>query len=63
MATGAACSSGALRGSTTLAAIGLPEPLAQGTVRIGFGRTTTLDEVVFAAATLCNRVTALRNQS
>ncbi len=61
MATGSACSSGALRRSTTLAAIGLPDPLAQGTVRIGFGRTTTLDEVDFAAATLCSRVTALRN--
>ena len=61
VATGSACSSGALRRSTTLAAIGLPEPLAQGTVRIGFGRTTTLDEVVFAATTLCRRVAALRN--
>ena len=59
----AACSAGALRESATLAAIGLPEPLAQGTVRIGFGRTTTLDEVVFAAATLCSRVTALRNHA
>lgn len=60
MATGSACRSGALRQSTTLAAIGLPDPLAHGTVRIGFGRTTTRDEVVFAAATLSSRVTALR---
>lgn len=63
IATGSACSSGALRHSTTLAAIGLSDALAQGTVRIGFGRTTTLDEVVFAAATLRTRVTALRNQA
>ena len=61
MATGAACSGGALGRSRTLAAVGLPEALAQGAVRIGFGRTTTLDEVVFAAATIRSRVTALRN--
>ena len=63
IATGSACSSGALRQSTTLVAIGLPDPLANGTVRIGFGRTTTLDEVVFAAATLSSRVTSLRNHA
>ena len=44
LATGSACSAGALKGSETLKAIGLPNDLADGTVRIGFGRTTTLDE-------------------
>ena len=63
IATGSACSSGALRRSTTLAAIGLSDALAHGTVRIGFGRTTTLDEVIFAATTLCARVDALRNHT
>lgn len=60
MATGAACSGGAIRESTTLAAIHLPESLAQGTVRIGFGRTTTIEEVVFAATMIRSRVNALR---
>ncbi len=60
LSTGSACSSGSLRNSTTLTAIGLPEDLARGTVRIGFGRTTTLDDVLTAAAILRNRVAALR---
>ena len=63
MSTGAACSSGALRISPTLASIGLPESLAQGTIRIGFGRTTTLEDVVFAAATISRQVTALRDRT
>lgn len=60
LATGAACSSGALKGSETLKAIGLADDLADGTVRMGFGRTTTLDEVQVAADLLCDRVGMLR---
>ena len=60
LATGAACSAGALKGSETLRAIGLPDALAGGTVRMGFGRTTTLDEVRTAADLLCERVRWLR---
>ena len=60
MSTGSACSSGSLRDSLTLKAIGLPEDLARGTVRIGFGRTTTLDDILTAAALLKERVTTLR---
>ena len=60
LATGSACSAGSLKQSETLRAIGLPDDLADGTVRIGFGRTTTLDEVHIAAALLCDRVRLLR---
>ena len=60
LSTGSACSSRALRGSTTLRAISLPDDLARGTVRIGFGRTTTLTHVLTATAILCSRVAALR---
>ena len=60
MSTGSACSSGSLRTSKALEAIGLPDDLAHGTIRVGFGRTTTLDEVRTAAAVLCERVTSLR---
>ena len=63
LATGSACSSGSLKGSETLRAIGLAEDLAGGTVRIGFGRTTTLDEVQVAAALLCDRVGMLRRMA
>ena len=60
MSTGSACSAGSLKQSDTLRAIGLPDDLAQGTIRVGFGRTTTLDEVEFATALLCDRVRSLR---
>lgn len=60
MATGSACSAGSLKQSETLKAIGLPDDLAEGTIRIGFGRTTTFDEVEFAAGLLRDRVSSLR---
>ena len=60
MSTGSACSSGSLHDSLTLKAIGLQEDLARGTVRIGFGRTTTLDDILTAVALLKERVTTLR---
>lgn len=60
LATGSACSAGSLKRSETLKAIGLPDDLADGTVRIGFGRTTTLDEVRTAANLLVDHVRSLR---
>ena len=60
LATGSACSGGALKESETLKAIGLPRSLADGTVRIGFGRTTTVDEARTAAALIRERVELLR---
>ena len=60
LATGSACSAGAVKGSETLRAIGLSQDLADGTVRVGFGRTTTMEEVRMAAALLCDRVSSLR---
>lgn len=63
LATGSACSAGSLRGSATLRAISVPEPLANGTIRIGFGRTTTPEEVRTAASLLCDRVHLLRGDA
>ena len=60
LATGSACSAGAIKGSETLKAIGLPNDLANGTVRFGFGRTTTLDEVRTAANLIRHWVRFLR---
>ena len=61
LATGSACNAGSLKESTTLKAIGLSESLAGGTIRIGFGRTTTQDEVRTAAKLLRDQVKMLRN--
>ena len=62
LATGSACSGGSVKGSETLRAIGLSQDLAEGTIRIGFGRTTTLEEVQFAAHLLCEKVRSLRGR-
>lgn len=61
LSTGSACSAGSLARSETLKAIGLPDDLADGTVRIGFGRTTMPDDIRIAAGLLRERVTALRD--
>ena len=47
--TGAACHSGTTRRSDTLAAIGLDEATAVGTLRLSLGRCTTDDEIRRAA--------------
>ena len=60
LATGSACSAGSLKNSVTLKAIGLSDELASGTVRIGFGRTTTVEDVQTATALLCERVRLIR---
>ncbi len=60
LATGSACSGGSLKESETLRAIGLSNVLAAGTVRLGFGRTTTCDHVHKAAGLLCDKVRSIR---
>ena len=60
LSTGSACSAGSLKESAVLKAIGLSDEDARGTIRIGFGRTTTNDEVQTAAGLLCERIRALR---
>ena len=47
---GSACASGSGRPSHVLRALGLPDGEARGSVRIGFGRYTTLAELEDAAA-------------
>lgn len=59
LSSGAACASAKGQPSHVLAALGLPEPLARATLRIGWGRYTTTDEIDRAAAAI-NR--ALRAQ-
>lgn len=47
---GAACSSGSLDPSPVLLAMGVPEPVAHGSVRFSLSRETTVDEVEYAIA-------------
>ncbi len=49
---GSACASGSGRPSHVLRAIGLTEPKAKSSIRLGFGRYTTLEEIDIAAATI-----------
>lgn len=49
VSTNAACSSGVLQTSHVLQAIGLGNDLAESTIRVGFGRFNTLQEVEMAA--------------
>ena len=58
ISTGSACSAGAIGTSHVLAAIA-PSHVAESTVRIGIGRTTTTDEVDEAATLIGKAVAAL----
>ncbi|MCA9217729.1 MAG: cysteine desulfurase [Planctomycetales bacterium] len=50
--TGSACHSGTTNMSNTLKAIGLPEEVARGTVRLSLGWNTSQEEIQIAADTL-----------
>jgi cysteine desulfurase len=52
ISTGSACTSAAVEPSYVLRALGLPEALANASIRIGLGRFTTEAEVDFAADAL-----------
>lgn len=62
LSTGSACSSGAIAPSRVLAAMGLDERTIRGSIRLGFGRTTTGEEVVFAAEAISAAVKRLRGE-
>ncbi|MCH7936337.1 MAG: aminotransferase class V-fold PLP-dependent enzyme [Proteobacteria bacterium] len=60
ISTGSACTSASVEPSYVLKALGLSDEMAHASVRIGFGRFTTEEEVDFAAATLTAEVERLR---
>lgn len=62
LSTGSACASGAITPSRVLAAMGLDESAIGGSIRLGFGRTTTEEEVLFAADQVGAAVEALRGK-
>jgi cysteine desulfurase len=59
VSTGAACSSGAQTPSHVLKAMGLPEEMQDGAIRIGLGKHTTGDDVDRAAAEIAAAVRAV----
>ena len=61
--SGSACTSGSLDPSHVLLAIGLPEEIAQGALRITFGEENTKEDVDYLVENLKEIVTRLRNIS
>jgi len=63
VSSGSACTSASLEPSYVLRAIGVSEDLAHTSLRIGFGRFTTEEEVDFAIELLTRQVSKLRDMS
>ena len=63
VSTGSACTSASLEPSHVLTAIGTPSGLAHASIRYGLGRSTTAEEVDFAAEAAVRTVERLREQS
>jgi len=60
LSLGSACTSAAVEPSYVLKALGLPDELANGSIRIGLGRFTSEAEVDFAVDRLAGAVRRLR---
>lgn len=63
VSSGSACTSASLEPSYVLRAIGVEEDLAHTSIRIGFGRFTTEEEVDYALELLIKEVKRLREMS
>ena len=63
VSSGSACTSASLEPSYVLRALGVEEELAHTSLRIGFGRFTTQDEVDYAVEKIAAEVTRLRAMS
>lgn len=63
VSSGSACTSASLEPSYVLRAIGVEEDLAHTSLRIGFGRFTSEEEVDFAINLIVKEVTRLREMS
>ena len=63
VSSGSACTSASLEPSYVLRALGVEEDLAHTSLRIGFGRFTTEDEIDYAADRIIESVQKLRNMS
>ena len=56
--TGSACAASRMRVSHVLEAIGMPRPLAEGSLRLTLGRGTTEEDVDYAAGAIAEAVRA-----
>jgi cysteine desulfurase len=63
MSTGSACTSAAVEPSYVLRVLGLPDDLANGSIRLGLGRFTTEAEIDFAADAIAAAVDRLRDRA
>ncbi|XP_022173372.1 cysteine desulfurase, mitochondrial [Myzus persicae] len=63
LSSGSACTSASLEPSYVLRAIGADEDLAHSSIRFGFGRFTTVDEVEYTAEKCIRHVKRLREMS
>jgi cysteine desulfurase len=63
VSSGSACTSASLEPSYVLRAIGVEEDLAHTSIRVGFGRFTTEEEVDYALEMMIKEVTRLREMS
>jgi len=61
--SGSACTSASLEPSYVLRALGKNEELAHTSLRFGFGRFTTVEEIDFAVDIIKDRVGRLRRMS
>ncbi|RTK92261.1 MAG: IscS subfamily cysteine desulfurase [Rickettsiales bacterium] len=63
VSSGSACTSSSLEPSYVLRALGVDDALAHTSIRFGFGRFTSENEVIYAAELLLSKITKLRNMS
>lgn len=63
ISSGSACTSASLEPSYVLRALGVEEDLAHTSLRIGFGRFTTQEDVDYATRRIIEEVTRLREMS
>jgi len=63
VSSGSACTSASLEPSYVLRALGRSDELAHSSLRISFGKFTTLEEIDYACAKLCDAVAKLRELS
>jgi cysteine desulfurase len=60
VSAGSACSSGSREPSHVLKALGLATGESAASIRFGLGRSTTAEDIIFAAGRVCEAVTRLR---
>jgi cysteine desulfurase len=63
VASGSACTSGALEPSHVLSAMGIDPALAQSSIRFGFGRANTMEDVDYVVDVLPEIIDRLRSMS